>query len=311
MSTTFDRDASGLEVRLPDVGGLEVSTKVQVAQGLEVFRGYDGLEVVNHGQHGIGGTKTEGFTEETEQKPRGKKLWLILGGVALLLVIAGAVLGGVLGSRHNHKAPVETPGASATSEASGKPPSSSDPPPNAVYATSGIGVTGWWTGSSSFTIRLIYQGHDGDLRLMRYHSGDGKWSTLANLTGTKAKLGTPIAASCFNIPFFFFTPVTSSNVSLLFIDLHGLFAVVNVSRVQLYRTLLNLKSSILTKQTRCKSSISESKTRLHLQHKLLTGAESCPPRIGRQQVIRELQHTGPVSSFKITVIRCERLTMPI
>ncbi|KAH0526808.1 hypothetical protein TsFJ059_010089 [Trichoderma semiorbis] len=211
MSTIFDRDASGLEVRPPDVGGLEVSTKAQIADGLEIFGGYDGLEVVNNGQESIGGIKADRFIEETERKPRRTKLWLILAGAALLLVIAGAVLGGVLGSRHSHKAPLETLGASATPEASVKPPSSSDPPPNAVYATSGIGVTGWWTGSSSFTIRLIYQGHDGDLRLMRYHSGDGKWSTLASLTGTNAKLGTPIAASCFNIPFFFFTPVTNSN----------------------------------------------------------------------------------------------------
>ncbi|KAJ4854846.1 uncharacterized protein T069G_10404 [Trichoderma breve] len=211
MRTIIDRDDTGLEVRPPDVGGLEVSTKAQIAQGLEAFRGYDGLEVVNNAQAGIDGIKTEGFIKETERKPRRKKLWLVLAGIALLLVIVGAVLGGVLGSRHIHKAPTETPGVATAPDASGKPPRSSDPPPNAVYATSGIGVTGWWTGSSSFTIRLIYQGHDGDLRLMQYHSGDGKWSTLANLTGTNAKLGTPIAASCFNIPFFFFTPMTSSN----------------------------------------------------------------------------------------------------
>ncbi|KAL7942615.1 hypothetical protein V8C42DRAFT_354739 [Trichoderma barbatum] len=204
MSTILDRDASGLEVRPPEVGGLEVSTKAQLAQGLEVFRGYEGLEGVNNGPDDSCGTKTEGFIEETERKPRREKLWLILAGVAMLLAIVAAVLGGVLGPRRNHKTPAETPEASATS------PASSDSP-NAVYLSSSIGVTGWWTGSSSFTIRLIYQGQDGNLLLMRYHSGDGKWSTLAILTDTKAKLGSPIAASCFNIPFFFFTPVTSSN----------------------------------------------------------------------------------------------------
>ncbi|KAL7932961.1 hypothetical protein V8C35DRAFT_66923 [Trichoderma chlorosporum] len=217
MSTIYDHDASGLEVRPPDMGGLEVrppdvgelevSNKTQFAQGLETFHGYDGLEAINNGQNDIGATKPEDFIE---RKPRGKRRWLILAGIALLLAIVAAVLGGVLGSRQNHKTSVEKPGASATPEASPKPSNSSDPP-SAVYASSGIGVTGWWTGSSSFTIRLIYQGQDGDLRLMRYHSGDGEWSMLAKLTDTKAKLGTPIAASCFNIPFFFFTPVTSSN----------------------------------------------------------------------------------------------------
>lgn len=311
MRTIIDRDDTGLEVRPPDVGGLEVSIKAQIAQGLEAFRGYDGLEVVNNAQAGIDGIKTEGFIKEPEPKPRRKKLWLVLAGIALLLVIVGAVSGGVLGSRHIHKAPTETPGIATAPEASGKPPRSSDPPPNAVYATSGIGVTGWWTGSSSFTIRLIYQGHDGDLRLMRYHSGDGKWSTLANLTGTNAKLGTPIAASCFNIPFFFFTPVTSSNVSLVLLHLHGLSVVANVSRAQLRRILRKSKYFISTKQTRCKSSISESRTRLRLQHKLLTGAESCPLRVGKQQVVRRLRHIGPASSFKMTVTRYRRLTMPI
>lgn len=318
MNTIFDRDGSGLEVRLPDVGGLEVrppdvgglevSNKAQIAQGLEAFSSHDGLEVANNGQDG--GIKAEEFIEETERKPRRKKLWLILTGVALLLVIVGAVLGGVFGSQHSHKAPAKTPGVSATPEASGKPPGSSDPPPNAVYTTSGIGVTGWWTGSSSFTIRLIYQGHDGDLRLMRYHSGDGKWSTLANLTGTKAKLGTPIAASCFNIPFFFFTPVTNSNVSVLFINLLGLSPFANANRAQLHRTLHKSKSSISTKQTKYKSSILESRIRLRPQHKLLMGAGSCPLRVGKQQVIRRLQHTGLVLSFKMTVNKCKRFTMP-
>ncbi|KAL6898211.1 hypothetical protein GGI43DRAFT_428447 [Trichoderma evansii] len=179
MSVICDRDPCGLGVRppedglevwSPEVGGLEISNRVQVEQALELR----------------------------------KKPWLIrvLTGVALLFVIVAAVLGVVLGLRLNNR---------THSESSTTPPASSSKPTNAVYANSGIGVTGWWTGPSSFTIRLVYQGQDGYLRLMRYHSGDGKWSTLATFSDAKAKLGTPIAASCYNIPFYCFSPITSSD----------------------------------------------------------------------------------------------------
>lgn len=226
MSVIYDRDPCGLEVRppedglevwAPDVGGLEVLSRVQVEQALEVFRGYDDLEAVDPSPSHISRIKTESYIDETEQKqnPLSKRPWLIivLSSVTLLFVIVAAVLGVVLGLRlnsnnnsSNNKTPSETPRASTT------PPASSSKPASAVYASSGIGVTGWWTGPSSFTIRLVYQGHDGYLRLMRYHSGDGKWSTLATFSDAKAKLGTPIAASCYNIPFYCFSPITSSDV---------------------------------------------------------------------------------------------------
>ncbi|KAL6872827.1 hypothetical protein J3F83DRAFT_731110 [Trichoderma novae-zelandiae] len=216
MTAMFNRDTAGPEiVQRPDSTGLEVSTNAQIGQGLEVFSGDDGLEVVHSGWDGIGGFKSDALVKESEQRPPKKKLWLIIAGVVLLLVIVAAVVGGVLGSRQ-HKSPVTPSGSSPTPQASSTPSDSSTPskpsqPPSSVYVRSGIGVTGWWTGSSSFTIRLIYQGQDGNLRLMRYHSGDGKWTMLATLTDTKAKKGSPIAASCFNIPVFYFTPVTSSN----------------------------------------------------------------------------------------------------
>ncbi|OTA08629.1 hypothetical protein A9Z42_0003280 [Trichoderma parareesei] len=188
--------------------GLEVSTNAEVEQGLEVFHGDDGLQVVNLGLDGIGGeSKSEAQIKEPERKPARKKLWLIIAGVVSLLVIVAAIVGGVVASRHRY---TSSPSASSTPSASPTPskPSSS---PNAAHERSGIGVTGWWTGSSKFNIRLIYQGQDGNLRIMGYHSGDGNWSTLATLKDTKAKQGTPIAASCFNVPVFYFTPVTSSN----------------------------------------------------------------------------------------------------
>lgn len=236
MSVIYDRDPCGLEVRppedglevwAPDVGGLQVSTRVQVEQALEAFRGCDDLEAVNPSSSGIARVNTESFIEEIEQKqsPPNKKPWLILvlAGVALLFVIVAAVLGVVVGLRLNNNSnnnndnnkttPAESPQASSTTT----PPISPSKPANAVHAGSGIGITGWWTGPSSFTIRLVYQGQDGYLRLMRYHSGDGKWSTLAIFSDARAKLGTPIAASCYNIPYYCFSPITSSDVSPCFL----------------------------------------------------------------------------------------------
>lgn len=147
---------------------------MQVEQALEVFRGRDDLEAVDPGANAFVRVNTESFIEkpehDTPDKQLRKKQWLIfvLSGIALLFVILAAVLGIALGLRPNNiKTPTETPQASTT------PPTTSSKPANAVYATSGIGVTGWWTGPSSFTICLAYQGSDGYLRLMRYHSGDG------------------------------------------------------------------------------------------------------------------------------------------
>ncbi|PTB76445.1 hypothetical protein M440DRAFT_1333822 [Trichoderma longibrachiatum ATCC 18648] len=196
--------------RVDSPPGLEVSTHAQVGQGLEVF-GDDGLQVVNFGLDSIGGDpKGEAQIKETERKAARKKLWLIITGIVSLLVIVAAVVGGVVASRHRHTSSSAGSQASSTPSPSSipsKPPSS----PNDADARSGIGVTGWWTGSSSFNIRLVYRGQDGDLRVMGYHSGDGNWSRLATLEDTKAKRGTPIAASSFNVPVFYFTPVTSTN----------------------------------------------------------------------------------------------------
>ncbi|KAH0490997.1 hypothetical protein TgHK011_002443 [Trichoderma gracile] len=219
MSSMSDCDAPGRQVvqRADSPPGLEVTTNAQVEQGLEVLHGDDGLQVVNFGLDGIGGdSKNDTQIKEIERKPPKKKLWLIVAGVVSLLVIVAAVVGGVVASRHRHTPSATSPDGPAGPQASSTPsaslpaskPSSS---PNAAYERSGIGVTGWWTSSSSFNIRLVYQGQDGDLRMMGYHSGDGNWSTLATLRDTKAKLGTSIAASSFNVPVFYFTPVTSSN----------------------------------------------------------------------------------------------------
>lgn len=202
MRVIYDRDPCGLEVQPPEdglevwppeVGGLQVSTRVQVEQALEVFRGCDDLEAIDPNSSGIARANTESLIDKIEQEPNKqprKKPWLILVliGVALLFVMVAAVLGIVLGLRLNNKNNNNNDNKTP-SEPSTTPPASSSKPFNAVYASSGIGVTGWWTDPSSFTIRLVYQRQDCHLRLMRYHSGNGKWSTLATFSDAKAKIG--------------------------------------------------------------------------------------------------------------------------
>ncbi|KAK1253067.1 hypothetical protein MKX08_004254 [Trichoderma sp. CBMAI-0020] len=199
MSLKYDRDPEE---------GLEVPIRVQVEQALQVFRGCVDLEAMDPSANGFVRINAESLIEKYEQsspdrQPRKKKwLILVLSGVALFVIVA-AVLGLRL-NNNNSRTPAETPQAFAT------PPATSSKPSNDVYVVSGIRVIGWWTCPSSFTIRL-YQQQNGYLRLVRYHSGDGNWSTLTIFSDTNAKLGSPIAASSFNIPFYGFSPITSSN----------------------------------------------------------------------------------------------------
>ncbi|KAM0260397.1 hypothetical protein ACHAQJ_002799 [Trichoderma viride] len=216
----FNHDAEGLEVvQRPYFAELEVSTKAQIAYGLEAVRGYEALEVTSNFPSGVDSEKSN-----KGLKSRKRTIWLIVAAVVFLLVIVGAVVGGILKSRHNSKALI-TPNATAsvsstTSPSSAASTSSSSPSSSAtsssissspVYAGSSIGVTGWWTGTSDFSIRLVYQGDDGNLRLMQYNSGDDGWSTMTTFTNLDVKMGSPIAISSFNSTMFFDRPVISGN----------------------------------------------------------------------------------------------------
>lgn len=75
MSVIYNCDSCGLEVRppeeglevwAPDVGGLEVSTREQVEQALEVFRGCDDLEAVDPSANGFVRINSESFVEKPE-----------------------------------------------------------------------------------------------------------------------------------------------------------------------------------------------------------------------------------------------------
>ncbi|KAK6448336.1 hypothetical protein FP744_10004586 [Trichoderma asperellum] len=209
MSTTLHHDIGGLEVvpgsdlntegleavHNPDHDGLEASTKVQTAYGLEVV-------------DKDGSTNMDNIEGGKQHNPKRKRLWIIVAAVVLVLVIVGAVVGGVVGSQNSHKT-LATPSSSSTPSSSTSAPSSSATA-SSVYASSGIGVTGWWTSQSDFSIRLAYQGSDSYLHMMQYNSGDDGWSAMTILTNLDVKKGSPIAVSCFNSSIFFDATVNSA-----------------------------------------------------------------------------------------------------
>lgn len=175
---------------------------------------------------------------EQKTDPQRKRLWLIVAAVVLVLVIVGAVVGGVVGSQNSHKTAATPTSSSAPSSSTSAPASSTTT--SSIDASSGIGVTGWWSSDSDFSIRLAYQGDDSYLHMMEYNSGDNGWSTMTILTELDMKQGSPIAMSCFNNPVYYNSQVTSDNVSNTSITLRDTYVVSNEWR---YRTSRKSKSS--------------------------------------------------------------------
>lgn len=260
MGTTLGHDSEGLEV-VPGsdhnhnaeglevahnhgFDGLQASPKVQTAYGLEAVGKDDSSNMEN----------IEGARWSRKQNPQRKRLWLIVAAVVLVLVIVGAVVGGVVGSRSSHKEAVAAPSSSSTASSSTSAPSSSATA-SSVYASSGIGVTGWWSSASDFSIRLAYQGDDSYLHMMQYNSGDDDWSTMTILTNLDVKQGSSIAMSCFNNPVYYNSTPTSDTVSNTSIALRDIYIVSNDWR---YRTLRKSKSSTSATEAMSQSGGSES-----------------------------------------------------
>jgi hypothetical protein len=225
MSTLPSYESAGPGA--PSEGGysaLEVNHRLSGTTAPEVYSAYDGLEVVNDDTAGVSNkvkVDSEAAIEEQlpQKSPRKKKLWIIVGAVVLLVVVVAAVVGGVVGSRHHNStttassssdpSSTSSPTSSGTSSTPSPTPSSNSP--NAAYSSSSIAVTGWWTGSSSYSIRLFYQGKDEKLRLIDYDSSDGMWSTVTTLADPILKPGSPLAACNYNSSLYF----SNANVSLL------------------------------------------------------------------------------------------------
>lgn len=239
----------------PSEGGysaLEVDHSLNGSTAPEVYNAYDGLEVVNGDMIDASNkvkVDTEAAVEEPlpQRSPQKKKLWLIVGAVALVLVVVAAVVGGVVGSRHHNStaAASSSSGSSSGSSSASSSASSSTPSPtpasnspNAAYSSSSLSVTGWWTTPSSYSIRLFYQGKDGNLRLIGYDSTDGMWSTVTTLTGPSLRLGSPIAACNYNDTVYYSSGVSSSNVSLALhlegFGLRSLFLILKFNHIELH-----------------------------------------------------------------------------
>jgi hypothetical protein len=205
---------------LPEVNayGLEVSNRLDGAGAPEVFRGYDGLEVATDDlpdERAKIKVENEAASAIKHRRPqknaRRRIIWIAVAAVVLAVVVVAAVVGGVLGSRHHHNSSASSRSSSIPSSPSSTPSSSS---PNAIYSKSSISTTGWWETTSSYNIRLVYQGTDEQLRMIGYSSDDNKWSTVATYRANPPpRMGTPIAVSCYNSTFYFKDVVNSTSVS--------------------------------------------------------------------------------------------------
>lgn len=191
----------------------------------ELFRGYDGLEVATNDLPGSGvkikpeneAAPTIESTTPRKNTRRRRIIWIAVAAVILAAVVIAAVVGGVLGSRHHHNSAASSRHSSAPSSPSSIPSSSS---PNAIASNSSLAVTGWWETTSQYSIRLFYQGNDGQLRMTGYSSSNGKWSTVATYqTDPPPKMGSPLAASCYNSTFYFKDQVNSTSASLASLSL--------------------------------------------------------------------------------------------
>ncbi|KAI1142856.1 hypothetical protein F5Y05DRAFT_366437 [Hypoxylon sp. FL0543] len=116
----------------------------------------------------------------TQVRKDGKRrrwvLWAV-GGAVLLLIGAGAVLGGVLGSRagrYSHPAVVANTTSNGTiPDTPSSTPASS--PVKSIRAGSRLAVTGYRT-KTDYSIRLFYQDKDNQLRFVDKESASANWT---------------------------------------------------------------------------------------------------------------------------------------
>ncbi|GAB1316890.1 Fucose-specific lectin [Madurella fahalii] len=174
----------GLEVHMPT--GLEVVPGEYGPYGHllpETREGsnYDGKEITTVVYPGSYAPPQPLLSElpAQEQPARKRRLWLVFGGVIAALVIVGAVLGGVLGSRAARSSsgeseasqsggsanPTSTPSGGGT----GNPPPSNTTTarPESVRQGSALSVTGWRRSDGGAEMHLFFQDPQDGLRYSR------------------------------------------------------------------------------------------------------------------------------------------------
>lgn len=108
----------------------------------------------------------------------------------MLLIIVGAVLGGVLGSRA-----IESDDEPAPSSTPSDPKPSPPPAPESLTKGSALTVTGRRVARVGYEIYMYYQGSDGQIRHSRFdNSTSDEWPSVSVVESGAGK-GTPLAAT--------------------------------------------------------------------------------------------------------------------
>lgn len=138
------------------------------------------------------GPNAELVTTVANSRLRRWILWLVLAVVCLVIIIV--IIAAVLGARIHDITPTQT--STITIAVTMTVTATASATPTSIRQNSALGVTGWRAGSD-FSIRLFYQGDDSFLRLVAFESTNEMWSSPSAFV--KTKLGTPIAASSFDV----------------------------------------------------------------------------------------------------------------
>lgn len=163
-----------------------MASKMPDQAGLEVVPDQGSLEVLHTPEERLSNPEKEPLNYTITREPVGfvrRKRWVWVVGIAVaILVVIGAVLGGVLGSR------------AARNDSSSAPPPTTESKPNAtlIMANSGLTATGWRADNKSY-IRLFYQGKDTFVYYSGWNSSTKQWATPVQ-ADVGAVSGTPMGA---------------------------------------------------------------------------------------------------------------------
>ncbi|KAL2881493.1 hypothetical protein SGCOL_003059 [Colletotrichum sp. CLE4] len=166
--------------RAEDWSGLQVDSRPYYVDG-----GKEALNDHNDSEKIPVTSEQDGVEELESKQPRRRgRLWLMIGGIVLLLVTAAAIIGGMMGAKAANASKVDD--SLPTSEAS----PTSTPTPTTIASTttklqsirqgSPLAVTGWGQ-SGGVEVFLFYQYHDYQVHRSTYDttktSGNSSWQT--------------------------------------------------------------------------------------------------------------------------------------